>query len=356
MSVNKIYEHAFRIAKEKRRRITLRTARMGPILILTLVIIISILVMPIYAKKITDCNKIQNTINSLPSTGGKVTIKAGTYNCKEPIVIDRDNVDLRGMGYATVLRLANDANSPVLLLGNTTEIPIVSRSNIHISDIVIDGNRENQNQSYECWTGPCDTGGFTAIRNNGITLRNVSDVTIERVTVKKSRSGGLVSEKHNQRINVHDFTSLDNQFDGLAAYNTQNSIFSNLYLYDNLAAGLSFDISFNNNIVNNVVITGSRKVGVFMRDSKDNFLHGFQIRNSIEHGVFLAQNSDITKPASGNTFSGFIVSNSGGAGFRVNDLSNINNLVIGSQFIGNSDGCISEAASGLIQSYGIVCR
>ena len=322
------------------------------ILILALIIILAI---PTYAGTTNDCKKIQKTINSLPPTGGLVTIKEGIYNCEAPIVIDQDNVKLRGMGYATVLRLADDVNSPVLLLGSTTEIPTISRRNIYISDIVIDGNRENQ--TYECWTGPCDTGGFTAIRNNGITLRNVSDVTIERVTVKKARSGGLVSEKHNQRLNVHDFTSLDNQFDGLAAYNTQNSIFSNLNLYDNLGAGLSFDISFNNNIVNNVVITGSRKVGVFMRDSKDNFLQGFQIRNSIEHGVFLAQvDSDITKPASGNTFSGFIVSSSGGAGFRVNDLSNINNLVIGSQFIGNGGGCISEAASGLIQSVGNVCR
>jgi hypothetical protein len=304
-----------------------------------------------------DCKTIQKAIDALPPIGGMVIIQAGTYNCRAPVVIDRDNVDLRGMGSASVLRLADNTNAPVLLIGNITETPTVLHTNIHVSDIVIDGNRENQNQTFECWGGECGTGGHTYIRNNGITLRHVSDVLIERVTVKKARSGGLVSERNNQRVSVHDFTSFDNHFDGLAAYLTENSIFSDLYLHDNLAAGLSFDIGFNNNILSNVIITRSGTVGVFMRDSRDNLLNGFQIRNSTEHGVFLAQvGSDNTKPASGNTLSAIFVSGSGGAGLRANDPSDVNNLVIGSQFIGNSGGCISEAMPGLVQSTGTICR
>lgn len=304
--------------------------------------------------RLFDCNNIQKAINALPPTGGMVTIRAGTYNCSYPIVIDRDNIDLRGMGSATVLRLANDTNAPVLLIGNKTQDPTLLRRNIHISDIVIDGNRENQN--FECWGGPCDSGGLTYIRNNGITLRHVSDVLIERVTVNKARSGGLVSEKKNQRVSVHDFTSYDNYYDGLAAYETENSIFSDLYLYDNQAAGLSFDLSFNNNNVNNAVITKSGKVGIFMRDSRDNLLQGIQIRDSKEHGIFLAQDIYAKKPASGNILSEIFVSGSTGAGLRVNDPSCVDNLVIGSQFIGNSDGCISEVIPGIVQSVGTICR
>jgi hypothetical protein len=269
-------------------------------------------------------------------------------------VIDKDNVDLRGQGSSTVLYLADGANSPVLVVGQTTTPPTVTHKNIRISDLYIDGNRLTQIQ--ECWGGPCDSGDLTYIRNNGITLRQVSDVQIEHVTVVNARSGGLVAEKGCQRISVRDFSSAYNQFDGIAAYETENSIFSELHLYDNQYAGLSLDIRFNNNIISNVILTNNGKQGIFMRDSQDNLFSDIQIRGSGEQGLFLAQvDFDTDKPASGNTFSGLVVSESVQAGMRVNDASCIDNVVIGAQFVGNQS-CISESTSGIIQQIGVICR
>ena len=299
------------------------------------------------------CQAIQKAINILPPEGGQVMIRAGTYTCNDPIVIDRDNVALRGEGPATILRLANGANSPVLILGQTTPMPTVTRRNIHVSDLVIDGNRGNQ--TFECLKGDCTP--TNPLRNNGVTLRRVSDIRIEHVTVFSARSGGLVSELICRRLTVRDFTAFDNHFDGLAGYETEDSTFSGLYLHDNLAAGFSFDIAFNKNVVSDTIITGSGSVGIFMRDARDNLFHGLQIRNSGQHGIFLAQvDTDATKPAAGNTFSGVIVSGSQGAGFRVNDLSCVSNIVTGAQFIGNSGGCISEASPGLVLNSGTICR
>jgi len=302
-----------------------------------------------------DCRPIQQAIDALPSTGGQVIISADTYTCTTPIVIDRDNVTLRGQGPATMLRLADGANAPVLVLGQISTPPTITRNNIQISDLVIDGNRVNQ--TFECWGGNCGTGGMTDIRNNGITLRRVNDVLIERITVFGARSGGLVTEKGCRRLTIRSFTSFDNHFDGLAAYETEDSVFSDIYLYDNLAAGFSFDIRFNNNLISNVVITNSGSVGIFMRDSRDNVFYGLEIRNSTQHGVFLAQvDSDTTKPAYGNSFVAVVISNSGGAGLRVNDLSCQNNMVSASQLVGNSSGCISEVTPGLVISGTVICR
>jgi len=301
------------------------------------------------------CDGIQRAIDSLPPTGGQVIVEKGDYACTDPIVVARSNVDLRGQGPATVLRLAAGANSPVIVIGDTIPVPVASRRNIHVSDLTVDGNRQNQDTTIECRRGPCTPAN--PLRNNGITVRRVSDVIVERVTVFSARSGGLVSELGSERVTVRDYTSFDNRFDGLAAYETENSAFSRLYLYDNLAAGLSFDGDFNNNIVTDAVIVGSRGVGIFMRDSRDNLFVALQIRNSGDHGVFLAQvDTDPTAPASGNTFSDIVVSGSAGAGLRVNDASCVNNLVTGSQFIGNSGGCISEAVPGLVQVTGTICR
>jgi hypothetical protein len=299
------------------------------------------------------CSDIQKAIDNLPPEGGQVFLEAGTFNCREQIVIDRDNVELRGAGAATVLRLVDNVNTPVLIIGQAIPVPTITRRNITVSDLVIDGNRVAQ--SFECLGGECSPSN--PLRNNGITLRHVTDVRIERVAVFGARSGGLVSELTCRRLTVTNFSASDNFFDGLAGYETENSVFSKLYLHDNLAAGFSFDIAFNNNLISDTVIANNHKVGIFMRDAKDNVFHGLQIRNSGEHGVFLAQvELDAGKPAAGNTFIGLTVSNSQGAGIRINDLSCVNNAIVGSQFIGNSGGCISEAGAGLAMASANVCR
>ncbi|MEK7408649.1 MAG: right-handed parallel beta-helix repeat-containing protein [Acidobacteriota bacterium] len=300
-----------------------------------------------------DCGSIQQALDALPQEGGRIAMRSGTYLCTEPIVVDRDNVDVRGEGPATILRLADGANSPVLVIGQAIPVPSVTRRNIRLSDLMIHGNREKQPD--ECRGGPCTPNN--PLRNNGITLRRVSDVVVERVTVVGARSGGLVTELGCLRVTVHGFTAANSQFDGLAAYETEDSVFARLHLVDNLAAGLSFDIRFHNNLISDVILLGNRKVGIFMRDARDNLFQGLQVRNSGEHGLFLAQvDADATKPAAGNTFTGGIVSGSLGAGLRVNDPSCVNNLVTGFQFVGNKDGCISEAAPGLAKTSGTICR
>jgi Right handed beta helix region len=299
------------------------------------------------------CAAIQNEINDLPPQGGRVLIGAGTFTCSDPLVIDRDNVELRGAGPATILRLADGANAPVVIIGQTVPVPTVTRRNITVSDLVIDGNRANQ--TFECFKGDCSTSN--PLRNNAITLRRVTDARIERIAVFGARSGGLVSELTCRRLTIIDFTSSDNHFDGVAGYETENSVFSRVYLHHNMAAGFSFDIAFNNNVISDTVIADNAKVGIFMRDSNDNVFHGLQIRNSGEHGVFLAQvDTDATKPAAGNTFIALTVSHSQGAGIRINDLSCVNNAVVGSQFVGNSGGCISEASPGLALASANICR
>jgi parallel beta-helix repeat protein len=302
----------------------------------------------------TGCDVIQSAIDGLPAGGGQVLISRGTFTCSTAIVIARDNVDLRGQGASTILRLADGANSPVVVIGDTNTPPTAVHHHISLSDLTIDGNREKQ--TVECWGGPCDQGGLSVIRNNGITVRGVRDVQIERISVFGARSGGLVSEKGCERISVSNFSSSDNYFDGIALYETENSIFSGLYLHDNPFAGMSLDIQFNNNIISEAVMSDNGKQGIFMRDSRDNVFSDVQIRGSGEQGLFLAQvDTDPTKPAAGNTFTGLVVSDSAQAGMRVNDVSCVNNLVAGAQFV-NNGACISETNPGLVKKSGIVCR
>lgn len=309
----------------------------------------------------TDCGAIQAAIDALPESGGVVTVPPGTFTCATSIVIAKDHVELRGSGPATILLLQDGAEAPVIVIGDLGPEPVVVHRKIRVAGLTVDGNSEHQ--AYECQAGPCDAERY--LRNNGITIRGCEDVVVENVTVRSARSGGLVTEKGCRRVLIRGLTSTENYYDGLAGYETQDSVFTGLHLYDNGAqsgvnaprgAGLSFDHRFDGNLLSDVVISGSGTVGVFMRDSHDNVFTGMQVVESGQYGVFLAQgDGGVGTAATGNTFQGLTVRKSAWEGFRVNDASCVDNAVLGAQFSGNA-GCLSEAVQGQVLAFGTVCR
>lgn len=299
------------------------------------------------------CTAIQKAIYQLPAEGGELRLAAGTYTCTHPIIIDKNNVTLRGTGPATLLRLADNINSPVIIMGLAEGVPSRATRHVRVIDLMIDGNRANQTS--ECMGGPCSN--EFPLRNNGISLRRCVDCTVQSVTVFGAMSGGLVTELGCRRLMIRDYTSYDNEFDGLAGYETEDSTFSGIHLYGNKAAGISTDIKFNSNKFYDVTISNNKSVGIFMRDSLDNSFTNLHIRDSAQHGIFLAQvNADPATAAMGNTFTSVVIAGSGGMGFRANDASCINNMMVGAQFINNKNGCISEAAAGLVENVGAICR
>lgn len=299
------------------------------------------------------CDAIQKAIHKLPPEGGELVLQAGIYTCTQPIFIDKNNVTLRGAGSATLLRLADHINAPVIVMGSGENVPSYAVRYARVTDLTIDGNRANQTS--ECMGGPCSE--EFPLRNNGISIRRCVDCVVNSVTVYGAMSGGLVTELGCRRLTIRDYTSYDNEFDGLAGYETEDSTFSGIHLYGNKAAGISTDIKFNNNKFYDVTIADNKTVGIFMRDSLDNTFTNLHIRDNVQHGIFLAQvNTDPSTAATGNTFTGVVISRSGGMGILANDISCVNNMMVGAQFINNKHGCISEAASGLVENVGAICR
>lgn len=295
--------------------------------------------------------EIQKAIDSLNAPGGTVVIRAFKQLpvvINKSILINRDNVTLRGEG-GVILRLANGAQAPVIIMGSDAATPSVTRRNIHVSDLIIDGNRTNQASELN----PANP----ALRNNGVSVRRVSDSSVSRLAIHSCRSGGLVTELVCRRLTISDVESFNHHFDGIAGYQTEDSLFTRLQIHDNLAAGFSFDIEFDGNLLTDSVLDNNGSVGMFIRDSRDNVFANFQIRDSGQHGIFLAQvDADTTKPALGNTFYGCVIADSAGAGIRVNDASCTANLLVASQLVNNAGGGISEAVAGLLIAVGNVER
>jgi hypothetical protein len=299
---------------------------------------------------VTDV-QIQQTLDALPKGGGEVILPPEKILICQPVVLRRDNQTLRGSGTKTILRLADNANCPVLILGEPVNHPQKTVKHLRIADLFIDGNRRNQQR--ELWQL---SGEGSEIRNNGITVQSVSDSTVENVTCAACRSGGLVTTLDVTRLTVRGLTAFDNQFDGLACYHTTYSVFSDLYLHDNPGAGISLDLAFDHNVISNAFLAGN-DLGIFMRASRDNQFHNVTINDSHHFGVFMAHAEQFTagvaRPApesecTQNAFTNLIAKNCGGAAFRVNNSTCVNNVIIRPRFDGNLKGGLSQPQPDLV--------
>jgi hypothetical protein len=271
------------------------------------------------------------------TNGCEVVLPPGKIKVTQPIVLQHDNQILRGSGPTTILYLANNANCPVIIMGQPVNHPTQTVSHLCVADLFIDGNRSHQQR--ELWH---ESGEGSEVRNNGITVQNVSDSTIQNVTCTRCRSGGLVTTLGVRRLVVDNFGSFDNEFDGLACYLTTDSVFSNLNLHDNPGAGISLDLSFDHNVIKSATLA-SNDLGIFMRDSRANKFEHVSIRNNHHFGVFMAQafepadsgpHPQPDTECSNNSFTNLVGVQNGRADFRVNDISCTNNVIIGAQFNG----------------------
>jgi hypothetical protein len=289
---------------------------------------------------IDGCTSIRQQLSALPDTGGEVLIPEGSYTCSSPIILDKRNVWLHGAGKVNLI-LANMANSPVILMGQV-HTPPENIKNVKVSDLSIDGNKANQTQ--ECWNGECDKGGTTFIRNNGISVRAITDGEIKNVSIKDGRSAGVVTERGCFNFHVDNLSVTGSEFDGFAGYQTYGSLFENMNLFGNRAAGISIDIDFSTNTIRNTVLEKNGDVGIFMRDSRANIFDDVIIKNNGSHGVFLAQahDGDFKTCASDNEFKDLSVISSKGAGFQLNDPCLKNRLTGHALLQGNRNGCIGE--------------
>ena len=293
---------------------------------------------------------IQSALDSLPA-GGEVVLSAGQYLIREPILLRQDSQTLRGCGAATVLSLADGANCPVVVLGSLSANAKKPTKGVRLADLFIDGNRKNQQK--ETWRFLPEGGG---VYNNGVDVWGTADATVEHVVCSHCRSGGMVISTGTRRLTVRDYTAFDNQFDGLACYQTEDSQFSHLNLHDNLAAGISLDLNFNHNVVQDAVLTDD-DLGIFMRQSSNNVFDGVTIKQSRHHGVFMAETAVQTAAGwqlspgtecTGNTFNKLLVAHCGGKAFLVNDTGCSHNTIYDGQFLDNAQGGLFQAAADLV--------
>ncbi|MCP4177099.1 MAG: right-handed parallel beta-helix repeat-containing protein [bacterium] len=307
----------------------------------------------IYAATITDTENIQHAIDSLPAKGGTIQLKAGTYILLAGLHINRSNVTINGER-GTLLKLANNVNQPVILIGTDKEIPNEKDliKNIHISNIEIDGNRKHQTSEFDSrkkW-----------IRNNGIDVRTVDNLWINNVDIYDTRSGGIVISWKSKRIFINNSSFHNNYYDGLAFYDSKDIQVNNFLTYENTGAGISLDNKLKHVTFSNGSVKDNNDVGIFIRDSEDLKFHNLMIFGNKNHGVFMSHTALENYPGviiKGTGvrrlfFSGCAFLNNKGYGLLLASPAkhSPDNTVISSLFSGNSAGGIQHSNTSLYTS------
>ena len=300
-----------------------------------------------------DASKIQQAISGLPVSGGTVFLKAGNFTLTNGIHINRSNVSILGE-QGTYLKLDDNVNQPVILVGTDTSTPGMDDiiKNIRIANLEIDGNRANQDSE----TDP----QRSWIRNNGIDIRAVENLWVENVNIHDARSGGIVASWKSRNLFITNSSFHQNQIDGIALYDSEDIVVSNILANDNIeGAGISLDnklkqVSFNGGFVRN---NGTH--GIFARDSEDINFHDLMIYENSENGVFLHHKS----PASGTGvkrfyFQGCSFLDHSGYGFwlRSPASDSPNNTISGCVFENNTLGCIKEDPGASVYQAANICR
>lgn len=143
-----------------------------------------------------DASAIQKAVAALASTGGTVTVPAGTYmlgtsaggvgnypngtRIQNAIIINKPNVTLKGAGSATVLKLMPHAKMRAL---------IVTASNVTVDGIVIDGNKSQRDSGTGWPSGDVVDALSGAFRESGASP--ITSITMQNCETRNGIEDGI---------------------------------------------------------------------------------------------------------------------------------------------------------------------
>jgi hypothetical protein len=183
-----------------------------------------------------DDVEIQAAINAVGAAGGgRVHLRAGTYNILATITILYNNITITGEGAATKLYLSSAANCTIFKVGDASTV----YSNVNFRDIQMDGNQANQSVSslFGIWFAKC----------NHCTVDNVVGNNFVTYALNYDNAS-----KYNKIANCEFNNS---GFDGIGFISCSFATVTNSVLNGNGHAGILISNGLNISIVSNIADT-----------------------------------------------------------------------------------------------------
>jgi Ca2+-binding RTX toxin-like protein len=244
-----------------------------------------------------DTAAIQAAIDAAHAAGGgTVYLPAGEYRVsggEEPsdgCLMIKSNVYMVGDGMGeTVIKLVDGWDQKVT--GMVRSAYGEETSNFGMSDLTLDGNRDNVTAKVDGWFNGYIPGVDGADR----------DVTLERVEIREMSGYGF--DPHEQTINltIRDSVAHDNGLDGFVADYLIDSVFENNVAYNNDRHGFNIVTSTHDFTMSGNVAYGNGGAGVVVQRGSYDLAHPYNILidggsyydNGLE-GVLIKLADDVT--------------------------------------------------------------
>ncbi len=187
-----------------------------------------------------DQVEIQQALDNLPSGGGSVYLREGTYNIGAPINLD-NNVALIGSGAGTLLYLANNVNDNVLQATNC--------ENLLVANLRIWGNKLNNTDGNGIYfdsvtSSRIDGTRIENFRGNGIYLDTSSNNTLTSNTIQGNDEDGIILGNSSNNNTVTGNTCQGNGYDGICIYSSNNNTIVGNTCQGNSWEGIYFVVVF----------------------------------------------------------------------------------------------------------------
>ena len=196
-----------------------------------------------------DYTDIQTAIDALPSTGGAILIKVGTYQISTALTIKIDNVKLEGVGKGTIIQ----PTAAISVFDIQTSAGGVVNNAI-LKNFYIDGNsigttgisiKGTESIISNCW--------IEDINGAGISNQQGTNNKIINNFLKNNSGGGIETSADVDNIRVLS-NDIENCANGLLIQETADSIISNNIIKEGDGSGIRLNSCTDCIVSNNVVI------------------------------------------------------------------------------------------------------
>jgi parallel beta-helix repeat protein len=222
---------------------------------------------------------LQQAIDALPADGSPAVLclDKGEYTLGGLVAIQRDNTTLRGAGTATVLKMRDGVQQPLLVIGDYAhQVPARPIQHVAIEHLaLIGGTAEHEFMPERPY-----------LSNSAVVIRKGQHVRLSGLQASRCRSACLLSE-HQSRDLLFERNDVSHAaWDGVSFNSTSHVQLIDNNIHDNIAAGMTAEHIDDSQIRNNR-FTNNGSQGIYLSDSERNVFVDNIFTGNRMAGVFL---------------------------------------------------------------------
>lgn len=235
---------------------------------------------PACTVRVVPGDDLQAAIDALPDDGrpASVCLAAGEYALDRLLAIRRDGLRLRGEGHATVLRMADGVQQPLIVVGDhERREPRRTIRDVAIEDLQLIGAEAEHEFMPE----------LPYLSNSAVVVRGGERIRLAGLKASRCRSACLLTEHGSREVTIEDNDVSAAAWDGVSFNSSSHIRLIDNDIHGNVAAGITAEDLEDSEIRDNrIERNGSH--GVYLSDSARNRFVDNTFADNRDTGVFLA--------------------------------------------------------------------